>query len=122
MEKLSNKIANSVNELKETIKSAVNELKGTIKENLDTLANVKNNLSYAHSELFDIYGAIDELAIDMDVLAEDTGMAVNELENILEIIMPEDYGEEEDFDEDDDGAYIVVEDTETDEETEYPIN
>lgn len=123
MEKiLSTKIANAVNELKETINSAIVELKDTIKENLNTLASVKQNLAYAHDEMEEIFGVADDLSISMEIIAEDTNNACDTLEDVLAVIMPEEYGdfEEGDFEEEED--YIVVEDTETGEETEYPIN
>jgi uncharacterized protein YoxC len=123
MEKiLSTKIANAVNELKETINSAIVELKDTIKENLNTLESVKQNLAYAHGEMEVICNVADDLSITMESIVEDTDGACDTLEDVLAVIMPEEYGdfEEEDFEEEED--YIVVEDTETGEETEYPIN
>lgn len=123
MEKiLSTKITNVVNELKETINSAVAELKDTIKVNLGALASVKENLAYAHGEMEEICNIADDLSITMESIVEDTDGACDTLEDVLAVIMPEEYGdfEEEDFEEDE--PYIVVEDTETGEETEYPIN
>ena len=122
MEKiLSTKIANAVNELKETINSAVAELKDTIKVNLGALESVKQNLAYAHGEMEEIFGIADDLSIAMEIVAEDTNDACDTLEDVLAVIMPEEYGdfEEEDFE---DEPCIVVEDTETGEETEYSIN
>lgn len=123
MEKiLSTKIANAVNELKDTINSAVAELKDTIKVNLGALESVKRNLAYAHDEMEDICGIIGDFSVAMEMVAEDTCDACDTLEDVFAVIMPEEYGEleEEDFEEDE--PCIVVEDTETGEETEYPIN
>ena len=123
MEKiLSTKIANAVNELKETIKFAVAELKDTIKVNLNGLESVKRNLAYAHDEMEEICGIADDLSVTMEIVSEDTNDACDTLEDVLAVIMPEEYGdfEEEDFEEDE--PCIVVEDTETGEETEYHIN
>jgi ABC-type transporter Mla subunit MlaD len=125
MEKiLSTKITNAVNELKETIETAVAELKETIKENLNTLQSVKQNLDYAHDELEEIFATADALSLSMEIVAEETNDACEDLESVLEIVMPEKYGdfEEEDFEEEEEETCIVVEDTETGEETEYPIN
>jgi uncharacterized protein YoxC len=122
MEKiLSTKIANAVNELKETINSAIVELKDTIKENLNTLESVKQNLAYAHGEMEVICNVADDLSITMESIVEDTDGACDTLEDVLAVIDPDNFGdEEEDFEEEED--YIVVEDTESGEETEYPIN
>ena len=68
MEKLSTKIVNSVNELKETINSAVAELKDTIKVNLGALESVKQNLACAHGEMEEIFGIADDLSIAMENL------------------------------------------------------
>lgn len=114
MENLSNKIANAVNELKETINSAVAEIKESITKDLGVLASVKQNLSNSYNELETIFGVADDLSIEMEMLAEDMDKSLDELGGVLEIINPEEFGEDED--------YLVVEDTESGEETEYPIN
>ena len=121
MEKMSNKIKNAVNELKETINSAVVELKNTIKVNLDSLKNVKQNLVYAYEEMNEICCVADDLSIVMDVVVENTNDACDDLENVLAVIMPEGFGDEY-FEEEDEEDCLVVEDTESGEETEYPIN
>lgn len=120
MEKiLSPKIANAVNELKETINTVVAELKDTIKVNLGALETVKRNLDYAHGEMEEICGIADELSTAMEIVAEDANDACNTLEDVLAVVMPEEYGE---FEVEEEEPCIVVEDTETGEETEYPIN
>ena len=123
MENLSNKITNAVNELKETIKSAVNEIKNTIKTNLDTFEKVKSNLSNAYAEMEEIFAIADDLSISMEMVAEDTNCACEDLEEVLAVIDPDNFGDfEEDFEEEEEEDCIVVEDTESGEETEYPIN
>ena len=122
MENLSNKITNAVNELKETINSAVAEIKNTIKTNLDTFENVKSNLSNAYAEMEELFAIADDLSISMEMVAEDTNSACEDLEEVLAVIDPDNFGDfEEDFEEEDED-YIVVEDTESGDETEYPIN
>lgn len=109
MENLSNKISNAVNELKETIKSAVAEIKKNITENVSILASVKQNLSNSYSELETIFGVADDLSVEMELLAEDVDKSLDDLGGVLEIINPEEFGEdEEDFEdcleiEDEDG-------------------
>lgn len=122
MEKiLSTKIANTVNELKETINFVVGELKDTIKVNLNALESVKRNLAYAHNEMEEIFSIADDLSITMEMIAEDANDTCDNLGVILAEIDPNNFGdEEEDFEEEE--PCIVVEDTETGEETEYPIN
>lgn len=116
------KILNAVNELKETMKSVVVELKETIKENLSTLSSVKQNLATAYNGLEEIGTMAEDLSIDMELFAEDTNDNVEKLGEVLAVIDPDNFGdEEEDFEEEEDN-YIVVEDTETGEETEYPID
>jgi methyl-accepting chemotaxis protein len=115
------KILNAVNELKETMKSVVVELKETIKENLSTLSCVKQNLATAYNGLEEIGVMAEDLSVGMELLAEDTNDSVEMLGEVLAVIDPDNFGDdEEDFEEEED--YIVVEDTETGEETEYPIN
>ena len=115
------KILNAVNELKETMKAVVVELKETIKENLSTLACVKENLATAYNGLEEISIMAEDLSIDMELLAEDTNDNVEMLGEVLAVIDPDNFGdEEEDFEEEE--PCVVVEDTETGEETEYPIN
>ena len=89
MEKLSTKIVNSVNELKETINSAVAELKDTIKVNLGALESVKQNLACAHGEMEEIFGIADDLSIAMEIVAENANDACDTLEDVLAVIMPE---------------------------------
>lgn len=123
MEKKSVNIEYAVNTLKETIYTAVAELKSVIKDRLATLAVVKQDLAYAYSEVEDICEIADNLSVDMEVLAEETNDVVDTLGDVLAVISPEEFGdfeEEEDFEEDE--PCVVVEDTETGEETEYPIN
>lgn len=98
MENLANKISNAVNELKETIKSAVAEIKQNITENLGMLASVKQNLSNSYSELETIFGVADDLSIEMEMLAEDVDKSLDELGGVLEIISPEEFGEDEEED------------------------
>ena len=122
MEKKSVNIEYAVNTLKETIHTAVAELKSVIKDRLSTLEVVKQDLAYAYSEVEDICEIADNLSVDMEILAEETNDVIDTLGDVLAIISPEEFGdfEEEDFEEDE--PCVVVEDTETGEETEYPIN
>ena len=115
-----NKISNSLNEIKELMNSVVEELKDGIKENLDLLSNVKTNLATYHNGLEEIGIMAEDLSIDMELLAEDINNDVEELENVLAVIDPDNFGDEEDIEEEED--YITVEDLESGEETEYPIN
>ena len=122
MEKKSVNIEYAVNTLKETIHTAVAELKSVIKDRLSTLEVVKQDLAYAYSEVEDICEIADNLSVDMEILAEETNDVVDTLGDVLAVISPEEFGdfEEEDFEEEE--PCVVVEDTETGEETEYPIN
>lgn len=112
---ISNQIANAVNELKETIKNAIAELKETISENLETLSSVKENLAVAHSELDAIVDIADTLAVDMSTLTEESLESLNDLETVLEIIDPDNFG----YDEDEDEEYIEIEDEDGDVEKVY---
>ena len=98
MENLSNKISNAVNELKDTIKSAVAEIKKNITADLGVLASVKQNLSNSYSELETIFCVADDLSIEMEMLAEDMDKSLDDLGGVLEIINPEEFGEDEEED------------------------
>lgn len=91
MENLSNKISNAVNELKETIKSAVAEIKENITTNVSMLASVKQNLSHSYHELEAIFITADDLATEMEILAEDVDNSLDDLGGVLETINPEDF-------------------------------
>lgn len=111
MENLSNKITNAVNELKETIKSAVAEIKESITNDLSVLASVKQNLSNSYCELETIFGVADDLSIEMEMLAEDVDKSLDDLGGVLEIINPEEFGEdEEDFEDEEEHLEIEDED------------
>lgn len=123
MENKFTNLTNTIKELKETINSAVAEIKDTVKENLMLLSSVKKNLSTAYQDINELTTLADDLSISMESVAETTFSASEELENILSVIYPEEYGEDyEEYEEDDDEDCIIVEDIETGEETEYPIN
>lgn len=118
MENLSNKISNAVNELKETIKSAVAEIKKNITENVSILASVKQNLSNSYSELETIFGVADDLSVEMELLAEDVDKSLDELVGVLEVVNPEEFGDEEEEDFED---YLEIEDEDGNVE-EVPLN
>ena len=117
---LENKIVNSINEsmnsLKDTIANAVNELKEDIKANLSALESVKANLRADFDLMNEISCITDDMSISMEMLTDEITDICTPVEEVLDIIDPQ---EEEEYDDED---YIVVEDTESGEETEYPID
>ena len=116
---MENKIVNSINEsmnsLKDTIANAVNELKEDIKTNLSALESVKANLRADFDLMNEISCVTDDMSIAMEMLTDEITDICTPVEEVLDIIDPQ----EEEYDDED---YIVVEDTESGEETEYPIN
>jgi len=113
---ISNQVANAVNELKETIKNAIAEIKDVISENLTMLSAVKENLAVAHGELDTIVNITDTLAVDMDTLTDETLESLNDLEMVLEVIDPDNFGFEDEVEEED---YIEIEDENGDVEKVY---
>lgn len=111
---MENKIANSIketmNSLKETIVNAVNEIKEDIKANLSSFEEIKSNLRADLNALNEIGEITDDMSVAMEMATEDITDSCLSVEPLLDIIDPQ---EEE---------YIVVEDTASGEETEYPIN
>ena len=111
---MENKIVNSLKEtmksLTETIANAVNEIKEDIKTNLSALESVKTNLRADFDALNEIGSITDDMSIAMATATEDITDSCISVETMLDMIDPQ----EED--------YLVVEDTESGEETEYPIN
>ena len=124
MENFSTKIKQLTNELVDTINKGVEELKTMVVDNVSMLNQVKANLVYAHTELNELSGIADDMSFAMEQVAEDTCNAVDELECVLAELIPEDFGDSwnEECEEDCEEECIVVEDLETGEETEYPIN
>ena len=110
MENLSNKISNAVNELKETIKSAVAEIKKNITANVSMFFSVKQNLSNSYQELETIFDVANDLSIEMEMLAEDADKSLDELGGVLEIINPEEFGEDEEEEDFEDCLEIEDED------------
>ena len=98
---LSTKIKNSINELNETIKTAVAELKDVIQTNLLALGDVKKNLVYAHTELEEIGCALYDASVIFESNSCECDECVEMLEGVLEVICPNEYGD--DCEEDEDG-------------------
>jgi hypothetical protein len=119
-----NQIKSVVEQLKDTISNAVADIKIRIADNLSLLSSVKGNLATAYNELESIADLTTDLAISMDVVADETAESVGTLGDVLAIIDPDNFGiEEEDFDDydEEEDATIVVEDTESGEETEIVV-
>lgn len=87
MEKIviSNRVAISAKELKQTITNAVVEIKNIIKENI-ILPKAKETLTVAYNELNNIVSIMDTLSSDMDILAEEIIESQSNLRKNLEII------------------------------------
>lgn len=115
-------LLNAIKELKQAIKDKVVETKNKVNEKLETLATIKQDLKDAYYDMYEINEMANDMSVAMEIVADETESAIFPLEDVLELICPEEFGDEdEDFD-DEDEDYIIVEDTETGEETEYPIN
>lgn len=134
---VSEQLKESAMQLKTAMQNAMSELNYIIKDRFAQLLNIKSELIYAHKEMNNIFDITDELANDMEEIADQSASMLNTLESVLCVIAPEDFdlvneNEEdfeeeeeenfEDFEEEEEENFLVVEDTETGEEIKYPIN
>lgn len=113
MEKLSvaKNVANIVKEFNTQISKAVCEIQNFVDDQFKTLDEIKENLVHARNEMKEIAYAVADISDDFGFIADGVFDRVDDIEGILDAIVPEifdeeDEDEDEDYDEEDEEDVI----------------
>lgn len=117
MEKLSvaKNVANIVKEFNTQISKAVCEIQNFVDDQFKSLDEIKENLVYARKEMSDIAYAVADISDEFGFIADGVFDTVDDIDDILDVIAPEIFDEDED-EEDEDEDYDDEDEIVADEE------
>ena len=94
-------IANARDMLAQAIENAVAEMQAKVSAQLATLREIKQGLKASREEMVELENVVSEFGNAMVITGEDIADKVMDIDDVLYVISPEDY-EDEDYEEDED--------------------
>jgi hypothetical protein len=94
-------IAQARDMLAQAIENAVGEMQAKVSAQLSTLREIKQGLKASREEMVELENVVSEFGNAMVITSEDIADKVMDIDDVLYVISPEDY-EDEDYEEDED--------------------
>ena len=94
-------IAQARDMLAQAIENAVGEMQAKVSAQLSTLREIKQGLKASREEMVALENVVSEFGNAMVITSEDIADKVMDIDDVLYVISPEDY-EDEDYEEDED--------------------